>query len=264
MAKLKVVVDSLDELDEGLREIYVESDDGKHYLQLEGVDDHPDVKGMKVTLDEVKAGRKQAKDALKAAEKERDALTLKVSELNVKVDEKDENSKNVEEKLATLKTELAGVYEKDTKEKDEKIAALTQELDDSTVGVEIKTALVEADIESKNAQLLELYMRPKAKRQEGKVVVMGDNNIPLTGKGGADMTVEEYVNGPLKDMFPQAYPSANPSGTGSPGNADTSTTTLSSGQIRRSDWVALTPLQQAEKSLDENGQPKKGFKIVDD
>ncbi len=50
---LRTVISKLDDVDEALRGLYRETDSG-FILDLEGVDDHPDVKGMKVVMEDQK------------------------------------------------------------------------------------------------------------------------------------------------------------------------------------------------------------------
>lgn len=50
MAKLKAVLDTLDGLDEALQPLYAEGEDGRFYLDAEGVDDLPSVRGLVSTL----------------------------------------------------------------------------------------------------------------------------------------------------------------------------------------------------------------------
>ena len=54
---LKVTVASLDDVQEGLREHYTETEDGIFVLQVEGVDDHPEVKNLKSAYTAEKAKR---------------------------------------------------------------------------------------------------------------------------------------------------------------------------------------------------------------
>jgi hypothetical protein len=62
MANLKTVRENLDDVQESLREYYVEKDN-KFYLELEGIDDHPAVAGLRNALAEQKKARaKQAEE----------------------------------------------------------------------------------------------------------------------------------------------------------------------------------------------------------
>ena len=68
---LKTVLDTLEGVDDALKSFYAETD-GKFFLQVEGVDNHPDVANLKSAYERVK----QDKTALMA---ERDTLKAKVA-----------------------------------------------------------------------------------------------------------------------------------------------------------------------------------------
>lgn len=70
---LKTVVDTLDGLDEAVTKFYAEKD-GKFYLQVEGVNEHPDVVSLKNAYERVKADKATAIE-------ERDAFKAKIQDL---------------------------------------------------------------------------------------------------------------------------------------------------------------------------------------
>ena len=70
---LKTVLETLDGLDEAVAKLYIETD-GKHILQIEGVDAHPDVANLKSAYERVKS------DKVTLAQ-ERDAFKEKLSSL---------------------------------------------------------------------------------------------------------------------------------------------------------------------------------------
>lgn len=70
---LKTVLETTDGLDESIAKLYTETD-GKFVLQVEGVDEHPDVANLKSAYERVKADRETIKT-------ERDTLRSKVSTL---------------------------------------------------------------------------------------------------------------------------------------------------------------------------------------
>jgi hypothetical protein len=68
---LKAVLDTLDGVEESLRGLYtVKEEDGatKFYLDLEGVDDHPSITGLKNSRDSLLREKKTTNDKLKIAE----------------------------------------------------------------------------------------------------------------------------------------------------------------------------------------------------
>ncbi len=50
---LRTVISKLEDVDEALRSLYRETNNG-FILDLEGVDEHPDVKGMKIVMEDQK------------------------------------------------------------------------------------------------------------------------------------------------------------------------------------------------------------------
>ena len=70
---LKTVIETTDGLDEALKPFYAEKD-GKFFLQIEGVDEHPDVKNLKVAYE-------RTRDSEKAIKAERDTLKTRLASL---------------------------------------------------------------------------------------------------------------------------------------------------------------------------------------
>lgn len=99
---LKTVVDTLDGLDEATKALYAESE-GKFILQIEGVDNHPEVVRLKTAFQRVKEDKEELKT-------ERDALKSKVSEMPEDFDpekwEKFKDGKPDEAALIGLRREL--------------------------------------------------------------------------------------------------------------------------------------------------------------
>lgn len=65
---LKTLLETLDGVDDSIKSLYAEKD-GKFYLQIEGIDAHPDVVNLKSAYERVKADKAtaiQERDALKA------------------------------------------------------------------------------------------------------------------------------------------------------------------------------------------------------
>lgn len=66
MSKLKAVLDTLDGLDEALQPLYTKGEDGRFYLDAEGVDDLPSVRGLKSKRDELLEAQRKLREQLKA------------------------------------------------------------------------------------------------------------------------------------------------------------------------------------------------------
>jgi hypothetical protein len=61
---LKTILETLEGVDDALQSYYVEND-GKYVLQVEGVDEHPDVANLRNAYQRTKADREQAKTEIK-------------------------------------------------------------------------------------------------------------------------------------------------------------------------------------------------------
>jgi len=79
---LKTVLDSLEGVDDAVQQFYAQTDDGTYVLQVEGVDQHPDVANLKSAYERTKADKQ-------AAAQERDALRAKVNGLPEDFDPKE-------------------------------------------------------------------------------------------------------------------------------------------------------------------------------
>lgn len=98
---LKTVVDTLDGLDEAMHELYTETD-GQFILNVEGVDQHPEVANLKSAYERVKAKEAEAR------QKAKDAETLLAEAMKGKPDEAAlaAERKSYEDKIAELEGKL--------------------------------------------------------------------------------------------------------------------------------------------------------------
>ena len=71
---LPILVESQDQIPEGLENHYKSQDDGKFILEVEGVDNHPEVHGLKSAYKKEKANREQAEKGLKEAKRKADLI----------------------------------------------------------------------------------------------------------------------------------------------------------------------------------------------
>jgi hypothetical protein len=79
---LKTVIETLDGVDDAVQQFYAQDDSGNYVLQVEGVDQHPEVANLKSAYERTKADKKAAAD-------ERDALKAKVEGLPEDFDPKE-------------------------------------------------------------------------------------------------------------------------------------------------------------------------------
>lgn len=65
---LKSILDNVDSLPDDVKKEYKKGGDGKFYLDVDGIDDHPGVKNLKTSMENAKRERGEARDALSAAQ----------------------------------------------------------------------------------------------------------------------------------------------------------------------------------------------------
>jgi len=166
---LKVLVTNLDEVEEAYRGLYEEKD-GKFYLKLDGVANHPQVVQMKTAMDRKEAERNTAKQEL-AALKEKiggDLPTdwsmdewLRLKALEDEIDPNDPEGKKKKhdkenERLAALKsnyeTQIANLkvkYSTDIAAKDATIDELNKARGRDKAEIDLDSAMDKANIDPK-------------------------------------------------------------------------------------------------------------------
>lgn len=111
---MKAVLDSLDGVDKSFHSEYEKGDDGKYYLTLEGVEQHPATKPLENTM-------RRTKDELKKLTKERDDLRTRSQELEEEVNGMREGS-IAKGDVEALKKSYQKKYDTDIAERDERLA----------------------------------------------------------------------------------------------------------------------------------------------
>lgn len=109
---LKSILESLDGLSEDIKKEYTEKD-GKFYLDLEGLDDHPAVGALKRAKDHEKGLRQTAEGKLREAEDKATQLESTIEELRTGAIPKDDVAalkNSYEQKLAAKETEFTQKY----------------------------------------------------------------------------------------------------------------------------------------------------------
>lgn len=180
--KIKAVLDTLDGLDEGLKQYYTEQD-GKFYLSLEGVQDHTETKALKNALDRVR-------DEKKAVTTELDTLKDKYGSLpdDFNLEEynrlMDGGKGDVDERLKEQRERLTKQFETE-KEK------LVQERDKWKGGYETKTKS-----DALNAAIAEMNI---AKQFVPAVKAMFERKINVAHEGENIVTTIDAM--PVKDAL---------------------------------------------------------------
>jgi hypothetical protein len=113
---MKAVLDSLDGVDKAFQGEYKKADDGKFYLDLEGVDTHPSTQPLA-------NAHKRTKDELTAARKDLGTYKTRSEELETEINGLREGAIPKGD-VEALKKSYQTKYDKDIKERDDRINAL--------------------------------------------------------------------------------------------------------------------------------------------
>lgn len=117
---IPTIVESEDQLPEGLAEHYEQNDDGHYVLSLEGIDSHPDVHGLKSSLQKQKQDREKLR-------KERDQFKERASLIPDDVEE--ETFAQVMERLRNGEDLLSGGGNDDPEKRKQEAAQVRQQLE---------------------------------------------------------------------------------------------------------------------------------------
>ena len=188
---LKLIVDSLDGLDEGVRGLYTEQD-GKFRLDVEGVED---VTGLKSALEKERSARRDLEKRMKTALSEDDLEEY--ARLKAEADK----GKDKDEILKSMRAR----HEKELEQSRQEAAAVKARLE-KTVLESTATQLLAKH--GGNVSLLLPHILGQIRPEEI------DGNLSVVPANAA--TIDDVVSG-LKSSFPQAFAAPATSGSGASG-----------------------------------------------
>jgi non-ribosomal peptide synthetase component F len=207
---LKTILETLDGVEDTLQPFYVEND-GKYVLQIEGVDEHPDVANLRNAYQRTKADREQAKTELKT-------LAQQLADMQA--------NRPDEAQLVAMRQELENRAQAE--------AARAAELEARLMGVtrdrSLDEALAAAGITNPT------YLKAARALLAPQVKVDGDRAIIETDMG--PMALQEHVK---RWVASEGQPFVTPpSGGGARGNTAGSV----SKTISRDDFEAMDPVSK--------------------
>jgi hypothetical protein len=217
----KLIVKSLDEVPEALREFYQEKD-GKFVFQADDIRDHPDALGLKSALDKEKEERRKAKKAA-------DELKQQLEELGADPEEIKkilaEHAKSKDKKLLD-EGKVDELIEQRTKkmrdEYEKKLQELTGERD-TTLGrlseVLIDKSLMEAATRGKvrETAIEDVLARGKRiwKLKDGQPIPMNGEEV-IYGKDSKPISMTDWI-GELQNTAPHLFEGSSGGGAGGSG-----------------------------------------------
>lgn len=150
MPRLRAVLENVDDLDEGLREFYRQNDHGEFVLDLEDVDAHPTVRGLRRALDAGKQQRDEMRERLSAFKPLLDALGDDADldgEIHKLVGRLGDNGgDDLESKMEGARKAIEAKYERELSKVQTRAQRLESELHDRLVSAELDAALEKAGV----------------------------------------------------------------------------------------------------------------------
>lgn len=256
---IPAVVESEDQLPEGLADYYEQNDDGKFVLSADDIDSHPNVQNLKSSLQKQKQDREKLR-------KERDNLKEKASLIPDDVDQEtiqqaleriqsgdanaegqDANAKNGQsgdgqDHAAKVREQLQKRYEQQIQEKDEALKSKDQMLRNLVIQNELGSALEQNGINTPGMKKAAMkLLSEQIKVQES------DNGMPAAyfetdmGELTPAQFVKDWINTEEgQDFIPASKGSGARGSGGSGGNRK---------EMTREQFDALSPEKKREFSI---------------
>jgi len=208
MAKLHAVLDSLDDVPEPLRGLYVQSDGGKFRLDAEGVEELVDTSGLKSALEKQKREAKAAKEALAKY----DGLDPEEYRRLKEAAEAAETQKlQTEGKWEEMKERLTKSFEKEKEALGTELTKRDRVIENLTVENELNAAIEKAGVLPEHRKAVRALLK-----MEAKPSVVWENDTPRGVMG--DVAIAEYVESWAKtDEAAHYLPSSGAGGSGAKG-----------------------------------------------
>lgn len=254
---VQALLDSADKIPDGMADHYTEKD-GKFILDIDGIDDHPKVRGVIVAnkanvvkRDEYKAKAVELEARLGEIPEGFDVeeyLELKAAAVDADDPEKKKaQDEHLQSQRALYEKRIEGLNKKHVDElagRDEQIAERDGYIDKSLVVTGLKDALLGVGVEPDLLDGAVASLRPSVKVQRSdsgdrKAIVetdLGEIDVPEFVSGWAQTKGKAYLGKPSGDT---------PPGNNKPGPNSPKTMT-------RADFDAMSPMEQAQKMTGEN------------
>lgn len=189
--------------------------------------------------------RASARDAQRKLEAFGDLDPVAAKEAVAKVRDVDFSKMIDKGELEAVKRQMSDQYEKDIKDRDDRLAQTNARLDNVTLSNALTTSKFLNDRLALPSDAAIAMYRDKFKVEDGKVIPLNERGEPLINKHGdianVDEAMEAYITArPDKDTWlkaPEAGGSGSGGGGGGRGGANV---------IKRSDYDTLPPMKQAE------------------
>jgi hypothetical protein len=250
---LKFLLDSLDGLDENVAKLYSKNSDGKFQLQVDGVPQQEDTKGLKSALQKERENVAKLEGDLKAWKKlgeKPETVSETIEGLKKAKGDPNESERLLEQATAKHKEEMAKIIS-------ERDAALSSE-HSAIIENQFTAALAKAGFTDTGLQMIpQLHAsRVKISDRDGQRsidIMTEDGKAPLVGSGENSRATFDDLAKEFSIKYPDLVHSDRKGGGGTPPGGGGSGTEK---QMSRSDWNNLAPDQQSKVISD-------GVQLVD-
>lgn len=251
---LKTKLDSLDDINEALHDLYEKQDDGSYSLiPPEGfvsADDIEDTAGLKSALQKERDSGKEAMRKLKATQEKFGSIDPEKYQAMLDAEAEAETNRlakagewdKMKEQMSTQHaTELAG--------KDKEIARLRDQIEH----VQIDSKVVEAISKSGgNVELLKPHVRSRLQLNTedfSTIVLDGDGKTPKVDGDGNPVTIDALIGEMRKsEIYAGAFKASEQSGSGSePGKGGDGGTGIDGGKPKPNGDLRLSTMTDREK-----------------
>lgn len=208
--KLKQTLDTLDGLDEALKGLYAQGEDGKYHLDVEGLPE------MSAAL---KQANKEAADRRKALEKFKDVDPEEFARLKALEDEVNTAKARAEGDFAKLREQMAAKHAKDLEATKKQADSYRVALEKNLVDAQATTAIAAA---KGIPQLLLPHVKGRVKvvEQDGQFTVQvldAQGNPMVADAAGTPATIAHLVESMKADpIYGRAFEGTGASGGGAP------------------------------------------------
>lgn len=179
--KLKATLDTLDSVDEALKAAYTERD-GKFYLNVEGLQEHPDAQAVKNALDKTRQEKKSAETKL-AEIQDRYAFLpedFTAEEYNRMVDN---GGGDVDKRLADQRERLTKQYDTKLAEREAKLDAANKRADRLHSDAALNSAISESGIAKPFVAAVRAMFKDRVKVDyEGEDAIVTIDSLPVSEK----------------------------------------------------------------------------------
>lgn len=180
-------VESLDDVPEAARDLYVEDGDGFR-LPVEGVESEEEVSGLKSALAKLKRDLRAAKD--KAGQVSDDDLD-ELERLRAEAADREEKKAKEEGRFDELRQKLTDKHEKELQEVREQLGRRDKVIETLTVKNELRSAISEAGVDPKYHKAVEALLRERGPKVDWNGDGLPQGVFPDEVEG--DQPIGEFV-----------------------------------------------------------------------